>query len=187
MREDRSVLDLLDCNYTFLNDELAKHYGIAGVKGARCGGSSCPKDSPRGGVLTQGTVLVVTSNPDRTSPVKRGLFILDNILGSPPPPPPANIPALEESEKEFKDHEPTVREILAVHRSKPLCSSCHSRMDPLGWASRISTRMGMWREKERGQPIDASGQLITGESFDDVRRTEENPEATKITTISTAA
>ena len=166
LREDRSVLDLIDCDYTFLNDKLAKHYGLPAVTEAKCGASSCPKDSPRGGVLTLGAVLVVTSNPDRTSPVKRGLFILDNILGSPPPPPPADVPPLEESEKEFQDHEPTVREMLEVHRSKALCSSCHSRMDPLGLGFENFNAMGMWREKERGQPIDAKGQLITGESFE---------------------
>jgi hypothetical protein len=91
--------------------------------------------------------------------------MLDNILGMPAPPPPPDIPLLEESEKAFKDHEPTLREILEVHRSKPLCSSCHSRMDPLGLALESFNAMGMWREKERGQAIDTAGKLITGESF----------------------
>src|SRR4030095_9057652 len=128
-----------------------------------------PEKSPRGGLLTQGSVLVVTSNPTRTSPVKRGLFVLDNVLGVPPPPPPADIPQLEESEKEFKGKEPTLREVLAVHREKPLCSSCHNRMDPLGLAMENFNALGLWREKERGQPIDAGGKLITGETFSDVR------------------
>ena len=112
---------------------------------------------------------MVTSNPTRTSPVKRGQFILDNILGTPAPPPPPDIPALEDSKKDFKGQEPTVRELLALHRAKPLCSSCHSRMDPLGLALENFNALGLWRDKERGQPIDASGQLITGESFHDVR------------------
>jgi hypothetical protein len=130
---------------------------------------SLPADSPRGGVLTEGTVLMVTSNPTRTSLVKRGLFILDNIIGSSPPPPPADIPQLEQAEKEFKDREPTLREVLELHRNKPLCSSCHSRMDPLGFALENFNAMGMWRDKERGQPIDPVGTLITGESFKDIR------------------
>ncbi len=120
-------------------------------------------------MLTHGSVLVVTSNPDRTSPVKRGLFILDNILGTPAPPPPANVPALEVAEKDFKDHEPTLREALTLHREKPLCASCHDRMDPLGLALENFNALGMWREQERKQPIDTAGKLITGETFDSVR------------------
>ena len=173
LREDRSVLDLIDCNYTFVNDKLAKHYGLPAVTGGEMRRVELPENSPRGGVLTLGSVLVVTSNPDRTSPVKRGLFILDNILGSPTPPPPADVPPLEESEKGFQDHEPTVREILEVHRNKALCSSCHSRLDPLGLGFENFNAMGMWREKERGQPLDAKGQLITGESFESVRQLKE--------------
>jgi hypothetical protein len=169
VHKNSSLADLLDCNYTFVNDRLAKHYGLPAIKGKEMRKVTLPKDSPRGGLLTMGSTLVVTSNPTRTSPVKRGQFILDNILGMPAPPPPANLPSLEESEKTFKDHEPTVREALAVHRAKPLCSSCHSRMDPLGFALENFNPMGMWREKERGQVIDASGELITGESFHDVR------------------
>src|SRR5207245_6028129 len=118
---------------------------------------------------TQGSMLVVTSTPTRTTPVKRGLFILDNILGAPTAPRPADVPLLEEAEKQFKDHEPTLREVLDLHRSKPLCSSCHSRMDPLGLALENFNALGMWREKERAQPIDAAGKLITGESFENIR------------------
>jgi hypothetical protein len=169
MHEDRSILDLIDSNYTFLNERLAKHYGVPGVTGEQMRRVELPKDSPRGGVLTQGTVLTVTSNPTRTSPVKRGLFILDNIVGTPTPPPPADIPQLEESEKAFKDHEPSTREILEVHRSKALCSSCHSRMDPLGLGFENFNALGMWRERERNQPIDAAGKLATGETFTSVR------------------
>src|SRR5204862_6637400 len=120
--------------------------------------------------LPQGSVLVVTSNPTRTSPVKRGLFVLDNILGMPPPPPLPDVPLLEQSEKEIKDHEPTLREVLELHRNKPLCSSCHNRMDPLGLALENFNALGMWRDSERGLPIDAAGKLISGESFDDIRQ-----------------
>src|SRR6185369_6474954 len=109
----------------------------------------------RGGVLTMGSILAVTSNPTRTSPVKRGLFILENILGNPAAPPPPDIPPLEDAEKDFKDRKPTLREVLAVHREKPLCASCHDRMDPPGLALENFNAMGMWREKERGQTIDA--------------------------------
>jgi hypothetical protein len=127
-----------------------------------------PPDSPRGGVLGQGTVLVVTSNPTRTSAVKRGLFILDNILGTPSPPPPPNVPPLEDAAKNVAGREPTLRETLQMHRDKPLCSSCHSRMDPLGLALENFNAMGMWRTAERDQPIDVAGKLITGESFTNV-------------------
>jgi hypothetical protein len=171
MRGDRSVLELIESDYTFLNERLAKHYNLTNlnVTGEEMRRTSLPEDSPRGGVLTQGSMLIVTSNPTRTSPVKRGLFILDNILGMPPPPPPPNVPLLEDSEKEFKDHQPTLKETLELHRSKALCSSCHSRMDPLGLALENFNALGMWREKERNQPIDAAGKLITGETFQGVR------------------
>ena len=169
VHEDRSVLELIESNYAFVNERLARHYGFPEVNGNEMRRVTLPEDSPRGGLLTQASVLIVTSNPTRTSPVKRGLFILDNILGMPPPPPPANVPDLEESEKGFKDREPTLREVLDLHRSKPLCSSCHSRMDPLGLALENFNALGLWREKERGQAIDASGKLITGESFRDIR------------------
>ena len=169
VRNNRPLVELIDCSYTFLNERLAKHYGIDGVKGDDMRRVELPKGSPRGGVLTQGSVLVVTSNPDRTSPVKRGLFLLENLLGSPPAPPPPNIPPLEDSQKKTGGRTPTVREAMALHRSKALCASCHSRMDPLGLAFENFNALGRWREKEQGGPIDASGTLITGESFRDVR------------------
>jgi Protein of unknown function (DUF1592)/Protein of unknown function (DUF1588)/Protein of unknown function (DUF1587)/Protein of unknown function (DUF1585)/Protein of unknown function (DUF1595) len=168
-REDRSLLELLDCDYTFLNAKLAQVYGIKDVTGTQMRQVKLPQDSPRGGVLAQASILLVTSNPTRTSPVKRGQFILDNILGTPTPPPPPDIPALEDAKKDLKDREPTVREMMVLHRAKPLCSSCHSRMDPLGLALENFNALGMWRDKERAQPIDASGKLITGEAFHDVR------------------
>jgi mono/diheme cytochrome c family protein len=169
IREDRSVLELIDSDYTFLNDRLAVHYGVPGVTGEHLRKVHLPPDSPRGGVLTQGTVLTVTSNPTRTSPVKRGLFILDHILGTPPPPAPPDVPDLEEARKEFKDREPKLSEMLAAHRSNKLCYSCHARMDPLGLAFENFNAMGGWRDTEARQPIDPSGQLITGEPFADVR------------------
>jgi len=147
VREDRSLADLLDCDYTFLNARLAKLYGITGVTGTEMRKVTLPRDSPRGGLLTMGSMLVVTSNPTRTSPVKRGQFILDNILGMSVPPPPADVPALEASEKGFTDRDPTFREVLELHRSNQLCSSCHSRMDPLGLSLENFNALGMFREK----------------------------------------
>jgi hypothetical protein len=129
-----------------------------------------PPDSLRGGVLTMGTVLAVTSNSTRTSPVKRGLFILDNLLGTPPPPPPPNIPSLEVSSKSHDGRDLSLRDALALHREKPMCASCHDRMDPLGLAFENFNAMGLWRDKEAGMPIPSvAGKLITGESFNDVR------------------
>lgn len=146
VREDRSVLELLDCDYTFLNEKLADLYDIPGVEGKEMQRVTLPEGSPRGGILTQATMLTVTSNPTRTSPVKRGLFILENILGTPSPPAPPNVPALEDAAKKFGEREPTLREVLAAHRESALCSSCHSRMDPLGIALENFNALGMWRE-----------------------------------------
>lgn len=169
VREDRSVLELIDSNYTFLNERLARHYEIDGVRGRHFRRVELPENSPRGGVLTQGTLLVLTSNPTRTSPVKRGLFILDNILGMPPPPPPDNLPPLEDAAKEISAAKPTVRQLQEQHRKNPLCHSCHARMDPLGLALENFDLRGEWRDTERGNPIDSSGQLLTGEEFKDIR------------------
>jgi hypothetical protein len=165
IRQDRPLLELLDSDYTFLNEKLAKHYAIDGVKGEQMRLVKLPGGSPRGGILTQGTVLAVTSNPDRTSPVKRGLYILDNILGSPPAPPPPNIPPLEDSAKKKNGRAPTVRESMVLHRSQASCAACHARMDPLGLALENFNALGRWRDKERADAIDASGKLLSGESF----------------------
>lgn len=171
VRENRDVTELIDSNYTFVNETLAKHYGIEGVKGDETRRVVLPAGSPRGGVLTQGTLLAVTSNPSRTSPVKRGLFILDNMLGSPPPPPPpANVPILEVARDSIGDHHATIRESQELHRREPLCHACHARMDPLGLALENFNAMGMWRDSEQGRPIDASGELMTGEKFDGIRQ-----------------
>jgi mono/diheme cytochrome c family protein len=170
LKENGSVLELIDNPYTYLNQELAEHYGVPGVKGGEMQWVKLPPESPRGGVLTMGTVLAVTSNPTRTSPVKRGMFILDNILGTPPPPPPPNIPSLEASEKNHDGSERPLREALAMHRENPQCSSCHNRMDPLGLALENFNATGRWRDQELGLPLEPpSGKLITGEEFADVK------------------
>ncbi len=168
VNEDRPISEFLDSNYTFLNEKLAKLYGVPDVSGPELRLVTLPAGSPRGGVLTQGASLLVTSNPDRTSPVKRGLFVLSNFLGTPPPPPPPNIPALEASENTHDGHEPTLRESLLKHRENPSCASCHNRMDPIGLAFENFNALGMWRDTERRQPIAAPGELITGEKFDSV-------------------
>lgn len=169
LAEDRPLTELIDNDYTFLNEELAKHYGISGVAGRSMRKVTLPPDSPRGGVLTQGSVLTVTSNPTRTSPVKRGVFILDAILGTPPAPPPPNIPSLEDAASPEKLRQMTLRENMALHASNPLCASCHSRMDPLGLALENFNALGQWRTTEMNQPIEPAGQLITGEKFTDIR------------------
>ena len=170
VREDRPVTELIEADYTFLNEKLAKVYGLTNlnVTGTEMRRVTLPAGSPRGGVLTHGSALVVTSNPDRTSPVKRGLFILENFLGTPAPPPPPDIPSLEATEQGVKDRELTMREAMQIHREKPLCASCHARMDPIGLAFENFNAMGMWRDKERNQAIDTAGKLITGESFNGV-------------------
>lgn len=169
MREDRSVSELIDANYTFLNEDLAEYYGVEGVDGDEMRLVKLPADNPRGGILTQGTMLVVTSNPTRTSPVKRGLFVLDNVLGTPAPPPPEAVPPLEASAEPTNGHEPTLREALERHRSDPLCAGCHARFDPLGLALENFNAIGQWRDTEHGQPIDTSGTLLSGESFANLR------------------
>ncbi|HEX2851836.1 MAG TPA: DUF1592 domain-containing protein [Opitutaceae bacterium] len=169
LKEDRSLLELIESDYTFLNEDLAKHYGIENVMGGNMRKVTLPAGSPRGGVLTQGTVLAVTSNPTRTSPVKRGVLILDAILGTPPAPPPPNIPSLEDAAPAAELKKMSLRETLALHAENPACHSCHSRMDPLGLALENFNAMGAWRSSEMGQPIQTAGKLITGESFADVR------------------
>jgi hypothetical protein len=169
LKENRSALELFTADYTFLNESLAKYYGIPDVKGETMQRVSLSKDSHRGGILTHGSLLVVTSNPTRTSPVKRGLFVLDNFLGTPAPPAPPNVPTLEEAKKTGKK-DMTMREAMILHREKPLCASCHARMDPLGLALENFNAVGMFRATENGQPIDTAGKLITGESFQTVEQ-----------------
>ena len=169
VREDRSVLELLQSNYIFVNDQLAAVYGIPNITGSEMRRIELPPDHVRGGVLTMGSVLTVTSNPTRTSPVKRGKWILENILGSPPSPPPPNVPALEDSQTKAEVKAPTQRELLALHRADPKCASCHARMDPLGLAMENFNAFGRVRTNELGQAINPSGELATGEKLADVR------------------
>ena len=165
VRADRPVVELIDSDYAFVNQALAEHYGIPGVEGREVRKVKLPADSPRGGLLTQAGLLLVTSNPTRTSPVKRGQFILENILGTPTPPPPPDIPSLEDTIRNLAGREPTTREVMEVHRKDALCASCHNRMDPLGLAFENFNALGSFRTTERRQPIDASGKLLTGRTF----------------------
>ncbi len=168
LRENRPLTELIASDYTFLNERLAKHYGVPGVEGGDIRKVTLPADSPRGGVLTHGSVLAVTSNPTRTSPVKRGLFILENILGTPPPPPPPDIPPLEDFRR-GRGGEGTLRQTLEKHRADAKCASCHNRMDPLGLAFENFNAMGQWRDFERGQQVDPAGKLVSGETFQGAR------------------
>ena len=162
LREDRSVLELLDANYTFLNQRLAQHYGIPNVYGPQFRKVTLT-DPNRGGLLGQGSVLTVTSYPNRTSVVQRGKWILETLLGSPPPPPPANVPDLVAHAKDGRSL--TMREQMEMHRANPVCASCHSRMDPLGFALENYDGVGRWRDKDSGNTIDASGKLPNGATF----------------------
>ncbi len=166
VREDRSVLDLLDADYTFVNERLAKHYGIPKVYGSRFRRISLDDDSKRGGLLRQGSILTVTSYPTRTSPVIRGKWVLDNLLGVPPPPPPPNVPVLGEGTVAGKGL--SMRERLAAHRADPACNGCHQLMDPVGFALENYDAVGRWRTLERGKPIDVAGGLPDGSEFDGV-------------------
>jgi hypothetical protein len=162
LREDRSVLDLLRADHTFLNERLAKHYGVPNIYGSQFRRVALPSHSKRGGLLRQGSVLTVTSYATRTSPVLRGNWVLGNLLGTPPPPPPPNVPNLKENS--VADSLP-MRERLAEHRANAACASCHNLMDPVGFALENFDATGRWRSLEDAQPIDASGALPDGSSF----------------------
>ena len=162
IREDRSVLDFLDARYTFVNEQLATHYQIDGVKGPEM--RRVALDDPRrGGVLGQASILTVTSYPHRTSPVLRGRWILEELLGTEVPPPPPDVPVLNERSKNTKNL--TIRQRLEQHRSKSECASCHNRIDPLGFGFEDFDPLGRWRTEAAGQPIDSAGKLPTGEEF----------------------
>jgi hypothetical protein len=164
MKENRSVIDLLGANYTFLNERLAKHYGIPNVYGSNFRRVSLEAGSIRGGLLGQGSILTVTSYGNRTSPVLRGKWILENILGTPPPPPPPNVPLLRDNPSTGKI--PTMRERMAAHRINPACSSCHQLMDPLGLSMENFDAIGRWRNRGDGDtPIDPAGTLPNGTAF----------------------
>ncbi len=164
IRENRSVIDLLNADYTFLNERLAKHYGIPGVYGERFRRVALPDGSLRRGLLGQGSILTDTSRPNRTSPVIRGKWILENIFGTPPPPPPPNVPELKD-ERDPRKVLP-MREQLAQHRANPVCASCHTQMDELGFALENFDAIGEWRNVYlSGAPIDASAELPDGTVF----------------------
>lgn len=165
LAEDRSVLELLKADYTFLNERLAKHYGIRGVNGSHFRRVPVEAAIHRGGLLRQGSVLAVTSYATRTSPVIRGHWILGNLLGAPPPPPPPNVPALDD--KRVSATLP-IRERLAEHRANPACASCHDIMDPVGFTLENFDALGRWRSLDNGQAVDASGRLPDGTTLDGV-------------------
>lgn len=162
VREDRSVLDLIAADYTFVNEQLARHYGIEGVTGEEFRKVSSAQQH-RGGVLTQGSVLTVTSDPTRTSPVKRGKWVLGQILGAPPPPPPPGVGELKIDPK--VDTSASLRAQFEQHRADASCAACHRQMDPLGFGLENYNAIGAWREKEGDTPVDASGQMPGGATF----------------------
>ena len=164
LREDHSVVDLLTANYTFINERLARHYGIPGVYGSRFRRVTLDEDNRRRGLLGHGSILTVTSHATRTSPVLRGKWVLENVLGAPPPPPPPDVPALDENSAGETPR--SVRERLEQHRANPVCASCHSRMDPLGFALENFDAIGRWRTSDSGTPLDTSATLPDGAAFD---------------------
>jgi mono/diheme cytochrome c family protein len=176
IREDRGILDLIDADFTFLNERLARHYGIVDTNGNRAGQKVQKPGNPirgdefkrvslqpgdRGGLLMHASVLTVTSNPTRTSPVKRGRWVLDQLLGTPPPPPPPNVPELNDKRMLTG----TLRQQMEQHRANPSCAACHARMDPIGFAFENFDAIGAFRAQDGGQPIDPSGVLPSGQSF----------------------
>ncbi|HEV3062536.1 MAG TPA: DUF1592 domain-containing protein [Vicinamibacterales bacterium] len=163
--EDRSILTLLDADYTFVNERLAKHYGITGVRGPDFTRVTLAPDSPRRGIFGKGSILTVTSVPTRTSPVKRGKWILDNVLGAPPPPPPPNVPTLGD-EKQDDGRVLTLRELMAKHRSNAVCAGCHRVIDPVGFALEQFDAIGKFREVDRSYTrIDPAGTMPDGTAF----------------------
>jgi hypothetical protein len=161
LRENRPVSDFLTADYTFLNARLATHYGITGVAGPAMRRVTL-QTNRRGGVLSQGAVLTVSSYPTRTSPVIRGKYVLQNILGMPPEPPPGDIPPLEES---AAGGGLSVRQQLERHRANPACAACHRNMDPLGFGLENYDAIGRWRDQEGKFPVDSTGTLPDGQKF----------------------
>jgi hypothetical protein len=161
LREDRPVADLVDADYTFLNERLARHYGIPNVYGSHFRRVKL-NDATRGGLLSQASILTVTSYANRTAPTIRGKWILENILGAPPPPPPPNVPSLPDN-KDTRGL--TMRQRMEQHRANPVCAGCHARMDPLGFALENFDAVGKWRTREGKSEIDPSGQLPDGFQF----------------------
>jgi hypothetical protein len=160
MKNDGSILELIDSDYTYVNEQLAAHYGIAGVMGDQFRRVSL-RDDRRGGILTHASILTLTSNPTRTSPVKRGKWILENFLGTPPPPPPPNVPELEEGDELLG----SLRERMQQHRENPSCAVCHIKMDALGFGFENFDAIGGWRDRDGRYEIDPSGKLPGNVTF----------------------
>lgn len=165
LKQDKSVLELLDADYTFLNERLAKHYGISGVYGSHFRRVTLESDRTRGGILRHGSILAVTSYATRTSPVIRGKWVLDNVFGAPPEPPPPDVPTLDEN---IVSASLPIKERLAQHQSRPECASCHKTIDPIGFALENFDAVGRWRDFEEGAPVYVSGSLPDGSRFDGV-------------------
>ena len=165
LRENRSVLELLTADYTFLNEPLAKHYGIPQITGSHFRRVTLPAGSPRRGLLGQGSILSITSYSTRTSAVLRGKYVLDNLLASPPPPPPPNVPSLntEQSGKPL-----SMKEAMQAHRANPACAGCHAKMDPIGFAMENFDALGRWRAEENGRPLEVTSALPDGTIVDGV-------------------
>jgi hypothetical protein len=164
VRDDRSVLDLLTADYSFVNERIARHYGIPNVTGNEFRRVTLPEN--RRGLLGQGSILVLTSVADRTSPVMRGKWVMEVLLGSPPPPPPPNVPALEATSAQANGKVLTVRERMEEHRKNPACASCHRVIDPLGLALENFDPTGRWRIKDNGFSVDAAGVMYDGTKLD---------------------
>ncbi len=164
IEEDLSILNFIDSDFTILNETLAEHYGISDVKGDKFRKVKLSPETGRGGILTQASILTITSNPTRTSPVKRGLWILEQILDAPPPPPPPNIEPLPEDKESIESA--SLRQRMELHRSNPECANCHDEMDAIGFAFENFNAIGRWRERDGHYPIDPSGTLPKGESFE---------------------
>jgi hypothetical protein len=169
IREDRSIIELLSARYTFVNERLARHYGMSDIYGSHFRRIELTDEDVRGGLLGQASILSVTSYPNRTSPVLRGKWILENILNAAPPPPPPDVPELEERGDDGKVL--SMRERMVKHRASPVCASCHARMDPPGLALEHFDAVGRWRDvSESRAPIDATGVLPDGSIFDGPRQ-----------------
>jgi hypothetical protein len=167
LREDRSIVDLLDADFTFVDERLARHYGIPGIRGSRMRRIELSPDSPRRGLLGQGSILTVTSAANRTSPVQRGKWVLENVLGAPPPQPPPGVETNIDGDA-AKAKAVTLRQRMEQHRANPACASCHRLMDPLGFALENFDHAGKWRTLDGTTPIDASGQMVDGTRLDGV-------------------
>jgi mono/diheme cytochrome c family protein len=167
VHQDRSLLELIDSDDVFVNERLAKHYGIEGVSGEEFRRVKLPAGHPRGGLLTQASILTLTSNPTRTSPVKRGKYLLEQILGTPPPPPPPNVPDLDAGKKGPLSG--TLRERMEQHRANPSCAACHAKLDPLGFGFENFDAIGAWRDREGDTVVDASGVLPGGVKFEGIK------------------